>query len=649
MRAVAVLSVVAFHAFPAWVPGGFVGVDVFFVISGFLISTIILGGLDQGQFTFRGFYARRIRRIFPALAVVLIACYSFGWFALLADEYKQLGHHMAAGSAFVSNFLLWSEAGYFDAAADAKPLLHLWSLGIEEQFYLLWPLILYVAWKLKVNRLLVTLALGAASFGLCVALSAQHRVADFYSPVTRFWELSLGSALAYLALYGHVRLDGGIRAGRDKFWCNIKAATGATLLTVSLFAFTRNSVFPGWLALLPTVGAYCLIWAGPDAWLNKKILSHPLLVAVGLVSFPFYLWHWPLLSFLRIVGSGQAPGALRAGAVVASLALAWLTYRLLERPVRFGRHRLASVVVLSCVMLFLGVVGQETFRRDGFGFRLQAFEEQLAVIKTVVESSPECQASVRISGLRYCLIADAARPATVALFGDSHANRLFTALKTRYEAMGENLLSIGGAGCLPFWDIETGRPGEPYHCDQKMNPQLDYLLHSSTIKKIILVHRGAIHITGVDLVSSNSFSLQNTKTLQSGKSREEVYQAALVETLQRLTNAGKEVDVVIDAPEFSYETTLCMDLVRPFASPFVSRPDCRIRREEVNARNRRYLQISEEAVRQVPHTRLVNPQDVLCDEKFCYAIRDGKLLYRDADHLNRYGAEYVVSRLWNQF
>ena len=201
LRAIAVLSVVAFHAFPSWIRGGFIGVDVFFVISGYLISTIIFENLDKGTFSFSEFYSRRIRRIFPALLLVLIACFAFGWFALLADEYKQLGKHIAAGAGFISNFILWNESGYFDNSADAKPLLHLWSLGIEEQFYIVWPLLLWFVWKRKFNLLTITIVLAVASFILNLKGVKQDMVATFYSPQPRFWELLCGSLLAWFTLY----------------------------------------------------------------------------------------------------------------------------------------------------------------------------------------------------------------------------------------------------------------------------------------------------------------------------------------------------------------------------------------------------------------------------------------------------------------
>lgn len=201
LRAVAVLSVVAFHAFPAWMKGGFIGVDVFFVISGFLISTIIFENLDRGTFSFADFYARRIKRIFPALLLVLIASFAFGWFLLLADEFKQLSNHIVAGAGFVSNLVLWSEAGYFDNSAETKPLLHLWSLGIEEQFYIVWPFVLWFAWKRKLNLLTLTVIVSLISFGLNLKGIKQDSVATFYSPQTRFWELLSGSILAWLAIY----------------------------------------------------------------------------------------------------------------------------------------------------------------------------------------------------------------------------------------------------------------------------------------------------------------------------------------------------------------------------------------------------------------------------------------------------------------
>lgn len=201
LRAIAILSVVGFHAFPNWVKGGFIGVDVFFVISGYLISTIIIGSLERDSFNFVEFYSRRIKRIFPALLLVLIASFALGWFVLLADEYKQLGKHIAGGAGFISNFLFWNESGYFDNAAETKPLLHLWSLGIEEQFYIFWPLLLWFVWKKRFNLLTIAITVAIVSFALNIVKVRSDTVAAFYSPQTRFWELMAGSILAYMTLH----------------------------------------------------------------------------------------------------------------------------------------------------------------------------------------------------------------------------------------------------------------------------------------------------------------------------------------------------------------------------------------------------------------------------------------------------------------
>ena len=362
LRAVAVLAVVGFHAFPNWVSGGFVGVDIFFVISGFLISTIIFEGLDTGRFSFLEFYSRRVKRIFPALLLVLVACLSFGWALLLADEYAQLGKHVAGGAGFVSNLVLWNESGYFDGGSDKKPLLHLWSLGIEEQFYIVWPLLLWAFWKRRVGVLTVTLLIFLASFGLNIAGIAHDPVATFYSPLTRFWELLCGSLLAWLSLKQNaIRLTGpsatfpGLRAiaaflaleGKRSPLRNALSIGGALLIAVVFLLVTKEKAFPGWWALPPTLGAALLIAAGPEGWVNRVLLARRTMVFFGLISFPLYLWHWPLLSFVRIVVSEAAPRAIRVAAVLLAIALAWVTYKLIEKPLRFGGHGYLKSVVLA--------------------------------------------------------------------------------------------------------------------------------------------------------------------------------------------------------------------------------------------------------------------------------------------------------------
>ncbi len=369
LRAIAVLSVLGFHAFPEYVPGGFVGVDVFFVISGYLISSIIVAGLQDGRFTFSGFYGRRIRRIFPALVVVLGACYAAGWFLLFADAFMQLGRHVAAGAGFVANFVLARESGYFDNAVETKPLMHLWSLGIEEQFYLVWPLAAFLVWKSRANLLVAATIVMTLSMASNVATVRRDLVGDFYSPTTRFWELMAGTVLACIeveasglsrraaAWLEQLRSSDGLR--------DAAALAGVLVIGSAVFALSRERHYPGLWALLPVGGAWLLIAAGPDASVNRAVLARRGMVWVGLISYPLYLWHWPLLSFARLLMNEVPPPAMRGAALAASFVLAWLTYRVIETPIRFGRRYAAVVPVLCVAMTGLLGAGYVTFMQDG--------------------------------------------------------------------------------------------------------------------------------------------------------------------------------------------------------------------------------------------------------------------------------------------
>jgi peptidoglycan/LPS O-acetylase OafA/YrhL len=326
LRAVAVAAVVVYHAFPSLLSGGFVGVDIFFVISGFLITTIILQSHAAGDFSYRDFYARRVRRIFPALMLVLAATLAFGWYVLLSKEFAELGKQVVSGAAFVANFFFWSQAGYFDTASEAKPLLHLWSLGIEEQFYIFWPLLLGIAWRRRWPIVRVLWALAAVSFLVNVLTIHPFRTAAFYSPVSRFWELMAGAILAAMRL---------APVTPSKPWrSHVQSVLGVGLIVWGLVAIRSDKAFPGWWALLPVLGAVSCIAAGPAGVLNKYLLSNRAMVWVGLISYPLYLWHWPLLAFARIVEGAEPPLGVRVAMVVASVALAWLTYRYVERFVR---------------------------------------------------------------------------------------------------------------------------------------------------------------------------------------------------------------------------------------------------------------------------------------------------------------------------
>ena len=356
LRAFAVLSVVLYHAFPKAVSGGYVGVDIFFVISGFLISSILFNEMTEGGFSFTIFYGRRIRRIFPALAVCLTAVLAYGFVALTPSELAQLGKHVFFGAGFLSNIVLWSESGYFDSAATYKPLLHLWSLGIEEQFYIFWPALLWVVFRMKakVARLLAVLFL--ASFAINVELSITNIADDFYLPVSRFWELLAGAALAWPR---KIVVPPSVRS-----WISI---AGLAALLTSVALFTPEMRFPGWLALLPVVGAVAVMLAGPGATVNRIVCSNRAVVFVGLISYPLYIWHWPLISYAYVIRLGKPPTPLMAAALVAaSFLLAWTTYRFIEYPVRFGAHRHGGTQIVAACIVVLGACGLAVWTNVGF-------------------------------------------------------------------------------------------------------------------------------------------------------------------------------------------------------------------------------------------------------------------------------------------
>ena len=460
LRAVAVGVVVAYHAFPHSLPGGFIGVDVFFVISGYLISGIILSALRDGRFTFANFYARRIRRIFPALAVVLAAVMFVGWFTLYAEDYQGLGRHVAAGAAFASNLVLWQESSYFDTAAELKPLLHLWSLGIEEQFYLVWPLLLVIASRWTRGPMLLTLVIGTASFLVAIWTVATDPTAAFFAPWTRFWELLAGATLACVELDLELQLQIDRLLG-PRWLANALAIAGAAMIGAGVVLIDATRRFPGFWVLLPVGGSFLLILTGPRAWLNRSILAYPAVVWVGLISYPLYLWHWPLLSFARIIAGAQPGAAIRLSIIAVSVMLSWLTYRILEWPIRFGARGRRLVPSLSAAMVALFAVGLAANATGGWIERpinrsdaahLVDFYERMRKHGLREAYRAECDFMDWVTeDARATLDASctaAGESGTVLLWGDSFAQALSLGLREQLPP-GVSLAQVATSACVP--------------------------------------------------------------------------------------------------------------------------------------------------------------------------------------------------------
>lgn len=642
LRAVAVLSVVAFHAFPSLVPGGYVGVDIFFVISGFLISTIVFRELEAGQFRLTHFYARRIRRIFPALSAVLAFCIVFGWFALLPVEYAQLGRHVAGGAAFLSNFVLWGEAGYFDATAEYKPLLHLWSLGIEEQFYIVCPPLLALAWYLRLRMAVVLLLVLLASFILNVARIDEHAVSTFYMPMTRAWELLVGAVLAYVSL--HAPPLSMPLAGLSTFGAAARALLGALLIVIAICFLHSTSRFPGWWALLPTVGAVLVISAGECAPMNRLLLGNRVMVFIGLISYPLYLWHWPLLSFARVMEAGTPAAWIRAAAVMLSFLLAWLTYRFIEQPVRARKGALAVCGLVTTVAM-VGVAGYSLNLLGGLPGRVPT---QVALLKefdwtSAQQNASSCLQRFAVRGMLYCLQTNPGAPPTIALIGDSHANQYFFALSNLYRAGGENLVNLGGGGCVPFLDLESSEKGTTTLCADVMREVLNYVVDSPSIHTVILASRGPLYTTGRGFgeIEHGHNRYIRDRLDPANTNYPAIFAASMDRTLSRLHSAGKDVAFVLDVPELGFDPRSCVNL-RPLTLTAGPRDPCAVPRAVVDERNRAYRELALAVIAKHPGTKVFDPSTSLCDRDYCWARMHSEMLYRNDDHLSQKGAEFVV-------
>jgi peptidoglycan/LPS O-acetylase OafA/YrhL len=649
LRAVAVLSVVAFHAFPQWVRGGFVGVDIFFVISGFLITSIILGSLQHGTFSFAEFYARRIRRIFPALILVMTSCLAFGWFALLPDEYKQLGKHVIGGAGFISNFFFWQEAGYFDNAAETKPLLHLWSLGIEEQFYIVWPLLLYMAWKRKANLLIISMVLVIASFTLNARMTYSDITQAFYSPITRFWELLIGGLLAYLTLHKislwdraiqKVSVTPGIPDAIIKidrtFLSNAQSIAGFLLIGASLFLLIhKGRSFPGWWALFPALGTYLIISAGQHAWLNRKLLSSRLMVWFGLISYPLYLWHWPLLSFARLMESKTPTADIRIIAILIAFVLAWVTFRLFEHPIRFRTRTRFVTISLLILMPVLSGVAYLIYVDDGVSTRIP--QDTLTQIDQL-DFRQHWSQWARCTNQGNCLILDPTKPASVAVIGDSHATHLASGFAEIYGKAGINAVLRAGNSCLPFYGISDT------YCGGIINKALDDSINSDSIRTIILSGYALRHLYDATLAISNEVESDYQPTEPNDRHVED-FTKAMYSTLEQLVASGKRVIYLVDVPELYFDPRECVNL-RPIVLPGNTlRIPCSIDRKAFERRNADYHRIVANAKSAFPSVAFIYLYEYLCNSESCFGMIEGKLLYTGYHHLTTTGSRYVARKL----
>ncbi len=627
LRAVAVLPVMLFHAGLPFFPGGFVGVDVFFVISGYLIGTLIQQDLQQGRFTLAGFYERRIRRIIPALATVMLACVPAAWLLMPPADLKDFAESLAAVSLFVSNLLFWSESGYFDTAAELKPLLHTWSLAVEEQFYLLFPLLLGWAHRhRRVGRGLLA-ALGVASLALAQWQLRQQPDAAFYLLPARFWELAAGVLAAFVLLE---RPSPGTPVLRQA-----GAAAGLLMIAGAALLFDRDTPFPGLAALLPVAGSVLVIlFAGPDN-LTGRLLASRLPVGIGLISYSAYLWHQPLLALSRYREHALGTETMGVLLIALSLALAWLSWRFIERP-----FRTRGVLSTKAVMRFALIVGLAFIVLGFAGHRYNGFAQQRTSAKTrqllaTAVKHPKTKGCAT-SGWNYRKPADACvfgdrSVQEVAVLGDSHANMLSYPLADVLNPLGVAVRQLSFGGCEPALG-ERGAQGPQAHdsaCAAWTSEALAYLKAHAEIDTVVIAYRLYTHLHGghVDAYPEQPHNIDE-------QTRERRWNA-YVRLIRELTAAGKRVVVLQQVPEVRRRIHDLIFVAADPAAPIIS-----VSRAWWDGRRGYALRRQDELPAGVLQ---VDPTGLFCDADHCYASSRGIAYYFDHNHLSATGASLLAS------
>lgn len=606
LRAVAVLPVILFHAGMEFFSGGYVGVDVFFVISGYLITTIILAEKSERRFTLANFYERRARRILPALFVVMFVCMPLAWHWMTPRELNDFAESITGVALFYSNIFFWLESGYFDTAAELKPLLHTWSLAVEEQYYLLFPLFITLTWRFGKQAMFTALALiGFASLGLAHWNAVDYPSATFYLLPTRLWELLIGSLVAFYLL-DHERGHGTRQ--------QILSACGLVMILFAIFVFDERTPFPSLYALIPTVGTALIILFASEKTATGAFLCNRLLVGVGLISYSAYLWHQPLFAFGRLATVGEPSTQLMAALGILALFLAYLTWRFVEQPFRnkqrFDREVIFKGALAITVALSLaGFTGQykngDLDRYSAQQLQVLADIERLKEERRVLNRAEVCHFTEKNEdGLEYFLEnwncwdedADAGlRKIPVIVVGDSHAADIVIALRTN----GYEPLQIGGTGC-------------------SLNP--DYM--TETCKRIF---------DKLSAVASGNTDF-NYLVLANRFSKNELSMESIAKTIDYWEQYNLSIAIFTGMPRFAqFEQTVLR------SEP--PRPDLEI--ADYSARDEIVHYLTQRGV------HVINRKELFCSIAAGCNYRDenDELLLVDHDHFSREGARRFGARL----
>lgn len=644
LRAVAIIVVVAFHVRFALFGGGFVGVDVFLVISGYLIGSLVFRSITLSTFSFLNFYVRRAKRILPALLTVIVACDVIAFTLLSPMELRDYCAQAFAAVTSTSNMYYWARSNYFNPVSALKPLLMTWSLGIEEQFYLLFPLGLFLLYKFAKKQVFgLVVVSSVASFVCCAACVNIYPSAAFYLLPMRAWELGLG---VVIAIY-EVQRNTPIRLGQNM--ANISGWAGLALIIVPIIAYTENTRFPGFAALLPTAGTACLIVAN-NGFINRKLLAAKPMVFVGAVSYSWYLWHWPLLSFARIV-SGNSLSVLRASLIgLLSFLLAVASYYLIEQPFRTSLAPAKRLLPrYGVAVVLLGIPSLIGYLQSGWPERIPELVKAEAVVSAAERNPCLADFDQSVPRITAPCVHELAGP-TMVLLGDSHAAALGPGVSELAAQHGYGFELLAKASCPPLSGVSLRwslRPTFEQKCADFNRAVFQHVVADKKITVVLLAGFWSAPL------ADNSKQYYADVT-QSGRAvlRSESYSnfhSGLLNAIVLLRSSGKRVLVATDVPRFDTDP---MGIMRNSAIK---------QRGELAA----LLFGQVYSLRAIPKQELMKPPDRAADREvrqaalegdaqiidlsrnLCPALRcsfwnNGTLLYADAQHLTPAGAEYAL-------
>jgi peptidoglycan/LPS O-acetylase OafA/YrhL len=640
LRAFAVVVVILFHGGIAGFDGGFVGVDVFFVISGYLITSVILREMNAGVFSVWSFWTRRIRRIFPAVLLVVALSLAVFWLVFPPQYYLELGRSALAQTMFISNILFWRESGYFDAAAHFQPLLHTWSLSVEEQFYVIFPVFLIFITRFFANRRFrILLGISTGSLALSVWGATADPSGAFYLLPTRAWELGIGCMLAFAIIN---RKSPPVQSPLAS---ELLAGLGMLGLVLTVFGFDRTTPFPSYRALLPCLSTALIIWVNCDRrTIVGKVLAVRPLVFLGLISYSLYLWHWPVLVLERALMLETPSVPEKLGAIVVSGLLAWLTYRFVETPVRrnitfFTNRRLAlgSVAALALVAM----AGGSIHLLGGIPSRLS--ESALPFAAAGQEQNPrrlECVWSKQqgeFSDDWFCR-PDATLPKAVPrilIWGDSHADALQPLLDGLARENGIESHFAAYSACPAIAGLDRINENTSHECRKFNDYMVNYAIKNE-IQNVLLIARFNLYTNGHERIKQHFpaplVTKDNAARTATVESAQQDFRAAAAAMFFKLAKHGIRSYVLLQVPNFNIEPTAYAQKLAIRGMPIVyERP-----RREIVERQHFVSQTFAELVKF--RVTIIDPTDTFCDEQVCSPYINGRSAYRDEHHLSSYGA-----------